>query len=83
LEELELAARHGMVIVSVSQCRGGSVEQGVYATSAGLEQLGVVGASDMTVEAALVKLMFLFGKKLNPKEVAKQMAKSYCGELTN
>lgn len=83
LEELELAARHGMVIVSVSQCRGGSVEQGVYATSAGLEQLGVVGASDMTVEAALVKLMFLFGKKLNPKEVAKQMVKSYCGELTN
>lgn len=82
LEELELAARHGMVIVSVSQCRGGAVEQGVYATSAGLEELGVVGASDMTVETALVKLMFLLGKKLQPREVAKQMVKPYCGELT-
>lgn len=81
LEELELAARHGMVIVSVSQCRGGSVEQGVYATSAGLEQIGVVGGSDMTVETALVKLMLLFGKKMTSKEVVKQMIKPYCGEL--
>jgi L-asparaginase len=82
LEELELAARHGLVIVSVSQCRGGMVEQGVYATSAGLERIGVVGGNDLTVEAALVKLMHLFGKKLSANQVAKQMSKPICGELT-
>ena len=82
LEELELAARHGLVIVSVSQCRGGMVEQGVYATSAGLERIGVVGGNDLTVEAALVKLMHLFGKKLSANQVSKQMSKPICGELT-
>lgn len=81
LEELELAARHGLIIVSVTQCRGGMVEQGVYATSKGLEQLGVVGCGDITVESAMTKLMILLGRKLKTSEVKKLMGVSIAGEI--
>lgn len=81
MEELELAARHGLIIVSVTQSRGGVVEQGVYATSKGLEQLGVIGCADITVESALTKLMMLLGRKLKISEVRKQMMASIAGEM--
>ncbi|MGR6088478.1 MAG: asparaginase [Arcticibacter sp.] len=81
LEELELAARHGLIIVSVTQCRGGMVEQGVYATSKGLEQLGVIGCGDITVESAMTKLMILLGRKLKTSEVKKLMGVSIAGEI--
>ncbi len=81
LEELELAARHGLIIVSVTQCRGGMVEQGVYATSKGLEKLGVIGCADITVESAMTKLMILLGRKLKTSEVKKLMGVSIAGEM--
>jgi L-asparaginase len=81
LEELELAARHGLIIVSITQCRGGVVEQGVYATSKGLEQLGVIGGADLTLESAMVKLMVLLGRKLKTAEVKKLMGVSIAGEI--
>jgi L-asparaginase len=81
LEELELAARHGLIIVSITQCRGGMVEQGVYATSKGLQQLGVVGCADITVESAITKLMMLLGRKLKTSEIKKLMGASIAGEI--
>ena len=36
----------------------------------------------MTIEAALAKLMFLFGKGLTPSEVARMMGVSLVGEAT-
>jgi L-asparaginase len=57
------------------------VEQGVYATSKGLEQLGVVGCGDITVESAMTKLMILLGRKLKTSEVKKLMGVSIAGEI--
>ena len=49
----------GVLIINVSQCLNGSVEQGKYKTSQQLLEIGVIGAGDMTLESTLCKLMFL------------------------
>lgn len=82
-EMLGKAIAKGMVVVNVTQCNRGFVEQGKYSTSSGLAKQGVVGAADMTTEAALTKLMFLLGRDLPQEEVKEQMEKAICGELTS
>ena len=71
-----------MVIVNVSQCSGGLVQQGKYETSYLLQKIGVLSGKDMTTEAALTKLMFLFGKGLTPNKVKAAFQQSICGEMT-
>ena len=72
----------GVIIVNVTQCKAGSVNQGKYITSARLKKLGVVSAKDMTLEAALTKLMFLVGNKLKGEALQEAFTKSISGELT-
>ena len=43
---------------------------------------GVVSGHDITFEAAVTKMMYLFGLGLPPKEVARQIAIPIAGELT-
>lgn len=81
--ELESAVRRGIVIVNVSQCVGGSVEMGRYDTGNQMLNVGVVGAADMTTEAAIVKLMFLLGQGYSADEVRQRMLVSLAGELNS
>merc|ERR1712062_390206 len=53
-----------------------------YATGVALREAGVTPGYDMTVEAALTKLGYLFGKGLSPKEVRQQIGVNLRGELT-
>ena len=79
---LKYATDRGIVVVDISQCSGGSVELGKYETSAQLKKIGVVSGGDMTTEAALTKLMFLFGQNYPPKKVKQLMEKNLRGELS-
>ena len=81
-ELLAEATREGKVIVNITQCTGGCVAMKRYETGLQLLEAGVVSGHDSTVEAALTKLMFLFGKDLSPAEVRRQMALSLAGEIT-
>ena len=79
---LKYAIDKGILVVDISQCSGGSVELGKYETSAQLKKIGVVSGGDMTTEAALTKLMFLFGQDYPVKKVKQLMVKNLRGELS-
>lgn len=76
------AMRSGKVVVNISQCPRGCVHQERYGTGLQLATVGIVSGRDMTIEAALAKLMFLFGGGLNQREVIDAMNTSIAGEVT-
>ena len=80
LDAIREGAERGLVIVNCTQCHRGTVTA-EYATGAALAQLGVIPCSDLTPEAALTKLSYLFGKNLPPSEVRRLMPISLRGEL--
>lgn len=82
LEALREATERGVVIVDCTQCLEGTVHLEAYATGRGLSRAGVISGLDMTAEAALTKLYYLFGKGLGPEEVKCHMQSDLRGELT-
>jgi L-asparaginase len=72
----------GVVVLNVTQCNSGSVDQGRYETSSTFNQIGVIGGKDITVEAAVAKLMFLLANKTDINDIKKLLSKSLRGEIT-
>ncbi len=79
---LQQAVANGILILEITQCIGGNVEIGRYETSKHLAKMGVVGGLDLTFEAAITKLMFLFGQELSLNDIASQLAQNLRGEIT-
>ena len=69
------------VVVNVSQCHGGVVDQATYASSRALADAGVVSGVDMTPEAALTKLYCLFAAGYAPADVRRMVGEDLAGEL--
>jgi L-asparaginase len=82
LGALERAVQRGLVLLNVTQCVGGRVEQGRYVTSRAFAEMGVVPCADMTVEAALAKTMFLLARGQRTEDFARAMETPIAGELT-
>ena len=82
MKYLKAATDRGIIIVNVTQCLEGMVEMDRYESGRQLLEAGVVCGKDMTIEAALTKLMILLGLNYTTEEIREQMTVSFAGELS-
>jgi L-asparaginase len=82
IELLEKCIKKGIHVINVTQCSGGSVAMGQYATSEVLKKIGVISGFDITTEAAVTKLMYLLGQNCSPNEFKTNFETSLRGEMS-
>ena len=82
LAALDDATRRGVVIVDCTQCLEGTVKIEEYSAGAALARAGVISGFDMTAEAALTKLYYLFSRGYSPAKVKREMQRDLRGELS-
>lgn len=79
---LERAREKGVVVVVTSQCGKGNVELGAYAASKYLKDAGAVSGLDMTTEASVAKLYYLFSKYEDIELIKRLMETDLRGEIS-
>ena len=83
ISALEDAINRGVIVLNVTQCKAGAVKMRQYAASCDMDRIGVVGAGDITIEAAVTKMMYLLGNYPGDKEHVKlRLSQSLRGEIT-
>jgi len=76
------AQERGVFLVNVTQCTVGSVDANRYVTGAGLTRLGVEPSLDITLEAALTKLMVLAAQEPTREGLRAAFKLDLAGEQT-
>ncbi len=77
---LHEATARGVVIMATTQCWHGAVTLGAYEAS--LATAGVTTGLDLTTEATLTKLVYLFSRGYAPDVVRQKMVENLRGELS-
>jgi len=81
LESIRKAVKNGVSVVAITQCGNGKTEFDHYEVGKKALKTGIIPVSNMTVEAAVTKLMWVLKHTSTPGEVEKMMNTNLCGEL--
>ncbi|CAM9894662.1 unnamed protein product [Ectocarpus sp. 8 AP-2014] len=79
---IKMAKAKGILVMAVTQCLRGGVSLGAYAVGVALEANGVVSGGDMTTEAVVTKLGYLFGLTNDMQAIRRLMTRNLRGELS-
>ena len=82
LPMMEKARDNGIVITVCSQCQQATVDMNAYEAGSLLRRAGAVSGRDMTTEAAVAKLYYLFSVYDDPMRIKFSMERNIRGELT-
>ncbi|MBO5269038.1 MAG: asparaginase [Muribaculaceae bacterium] len=82
LSAVKDACDRGLVLLNVTQCVNGSVHSSRYQAGDLLSATGVISGHDITFEAAITKMMHLFGQGMSRAEVIEALKNPLAGEMT-
>ena len=83
INAIQRAIERGVVVLDVTQCKAGAVKLCQYAASCDLDRIGVIGGHDITIEAAVTKMMYLLGHcGDDTEEVKRLLGQSIRGEIS-
>ena len=79
---LERCQQQGVIVAVISQADYDSVNLAKYASGRAVQKAGAISCGDMTLEAALTKMMWLLAHYQTRFEVEKLFIQNLAGELT-
>lgn len=79
---LQACLERNIFMVMASQAVFDAVDLEKYSSGRMARELGVLSAADMTMEAAITKMMFLLGRYSSPYQIRDAYVRSLRGELT-
>lgn len=82
LDAIADAVNRGIIVYNVTQCLNGGDEQKRYYTGDMLSKAGVITGFDITIEAAVTKMMYLLGAGLTKEQIVEYLNTSIVGEIT-
>ena len=82
IDAIRQAVDRGLIILNVTQCVNGTVRINRYVSGDILASIGVISGYDITVEAALTKMMSLFGRGISATELRQALTEPIAGEIT-
>ncbi len=81
LDAIKKLRDNNVLVLNVTQCREGGVQMGKYETSQALLDMGVISGSDITLESAIAKSMFVLALTDDCDKQAELLGKSLRGEM--
>lgn len=76
------AKKWNIPVIIISQCRKGITQMQLYEVGSKALRYGAIPGNDMTIEAAVTKLMWILAQTHNLKDIKQAFQKNYFGEVT-